>query len=129
MIKIIFLFLIVILFSCSNGYGDKVSDKNVIVYFLEKNHKETAQKLLDFWIKEGFNSDKIQSLRILKFNKETVDLQLIASESSDPKSMSFEELKLFIELKTQLDSAVFKPQTCRIVICDGSFNPLFTPTN
>jgi hypothetical protein len=127
--KILFLFVIVSLFSCSKGYGDKVEDKNVVVYFLDKSHKEMAQKTLDFWIKEGLNGDKTQHLRLLKFDKKTIDLQLIASKNKDPKSMTFEEIKLFLELKAKLDSTVFKPKTCRIVICDASFNPVFTPTN
>jgi len=127
--KILFLFVIVTLFSCSKGYGDKVEDKNVVVYFLDKSHKEMAQKTLNFWIKEGLNGDKTQHLRLLKFDKKTIDLQLIASKDKDPKSMSFEEIKLFLELKAKLDSTVFNPKTCRIVICDASFNPVFTPTN
>lgn len=117
------------LLSCSKGYGDKVEDKNVVVYFLDNSHKELAQKTLNFWIKEGLNGDKTQYIRLLKFDKKTIDLQLIASKNKDPKSMTFEEIKLFLELKTKLDSIVFKPRTCRIVICDGSFNPLFIPTN
>jgi hypothetical protein len=125
----IFLLVLISLFSCSKGYGEKVEDKKVVVYFLDKSYKEMAQKTLDFWIKEGLNGDKIQHLRILKFDKKTIDLQLIASKKKDPKSMTFEEIKLFLELKTKLDSTVFKPKTCRIVICDGSFNPLFIPTN
>jgi hypothetical protein len=124
-----FLLVLISLFSCSKGYGEKVEDKKVVVYFLDKSYKEMAQKTLDFWIKEGLNGDKIQHLRILKFDKKTIDLQLIASKKKDPKSMTFEEIKLFLELKTKLDSTVFKPKTCRIVICDGSFNPLFIPTN
>jgi hypothetical protein len=124
-----FLLVLISLFSCSKGYGEKVEDKKVVVYFLDKSYKEMAQKTLDFWIKEGLNGDKIQHLRILKFDKKTIDLQLIASKKKDPKSMTFEEIKLFLELKTKLDSTVFKPKTCRIVICDGSFNTLFTPTN
>jgi hypothetical protein len=127
--KILFLFVIVTLFSCSKGYGDKVEDKNVVVYFLDKSHKEMAQKTLNFWINEGLDGDKIQHLRLLKFDKKTIDLQLIASKNKDPKAMTFEEIKLFLELKAKLDSVVFKPQTCRIVICDASFNPIFTPTN
>ena len=124
-----FLLVLISLFSCSKGYGEKVEDKKVVVYFLDKSYKEMAQKTLDFWIKEGLNGDKIQNLRILKFDKKTIDLQLIASKKKDPKSMTFEEIKLFLELKTKLDSTVFKHKTCRIVICDGSFNPLFIPTN
>jgi hypothetical protein len=124
-----FLLVLISLFSCSKGYGEKVEDKKVVVYFLDKSYKEMAQKTLDFWIKEGLNGDKIHHLRILKFDKKTIDLQLIASKKKDPKSMTFEEIKLFLELKTKLDSTVFKPKTCRIVICDGSFNPLFIPTN
>ena len=124
-----FLLVLISLFSCSKGYGEKVEDKKVVVYFLDKSYKEMAQKTLDFWIKEGLNGDKIQHLRLLKFDKKTIDLQLIASKNKDPKSMTFEEIKLFLELKAKLDSTVFKPKTCRIVICDGSFNPLFTPTN
>jgi hypothetical protein len=124
-----FLLVLISLFSCSKGYGEKVEDKKVVVYFLDKSYKEMAQKTLDFWIKEGLNGDKIQHLRLLKFDKKTIDLQLIASKNKDPKSMTFEEIKLFLELKTKLDSTVFKPKTCRIVICDGSFNTLFTPTN
>ncbi len=117
------------LLSCSKGYGNKVEDKNVVVYFLDNSHKELAQKTLNFWIKEGLNGDKTQHIRLLKFDKKTIDLQLIASKNKDPKSMTFEEIKLFLELKTKLDSIVFKPRACRIVICDGSFNPLFIPTN
>ncbi len=124
-----FLLVLISLFSCSKGYGEKVEDKKVVVYFLDKSYKEMAQKTLDFWIKEGLNGDKIQHLRLLKFDKKTIDLQLIASKNKDPKSMTFEEIKLFLELKAKLDSTVFKPKTCRIVICDGSFNTLFTPTN
>lgn len=127
--KILFLFVIVTFFSCSKGYGDKVEDKNVVVYYLDKSHQELAQKTLVFWIKEDLNGDKTQYLRILKFDKQTIDLQIIASKNKDSKSLTFDEIKLFFELKAKLDSAVFKPKTCRIVVCDGSFNPLFIPTN
>lgn len=123
------LFVLISLFSCSKGYGDKVEAEHVVVYFLDKSHKEIAQKTLDFWVSEELNGEKNQHLRILKFDNKTIDLQIIASKNKDPKTMSFEEIKLFLDLKAQLDSAVFNPKTCRIVICDGSFNPLFIPTN
>jgi len=127
--KCLYLFVFISLFSCSKGYGDMVEDKNVVVYYLDKSHKELAQKTLNFWIREGLKGDKIQYLRLLNFDKKTIDLQLIASKNKDPKSLTFEEIRLFFELKAKLDSVVFKPKTCRIVICDGSFNPLFSPTN
>jgi hypothetical protein len=127
--KCLYLFVLISLFSCSKGYGDKVEDKNVVVYYLDKSHQELAQKTLDFWIKEDLNGDKTQYLRILKFDKQTIDLQIIASKNKDSKSLTFDEIKLFFELKAKLDSVIFKPKTCRIVVCDGSFNPLFIPTN
>lgn len=127
--KSLMLFVLISLFSCSKGYGEKIEAKNVVVFFLDKSHEAMAQKTLDFWLNEQLNGERIQYLRILKFDESTFDLQLISSRDKDPKEMTFEEIKLFLELKTKLDSAVFKPSMCRIVICDGSFNPLFIPTN
>jgi len=127
--KLLFFVLLALLSSCSKGYGEKIENENVIVFYLDKAHKKEAQKLLDFWVEEQFNSDKKQYLRLLGDAKNNYSVQLIASPNFDPKTISFEEIKLFTELKYRLDTEVFKPQTCKIVICDGTFRPIYTPVN
>ena len=66
--------------------------------------------------------------RILKY-KEAYHLQLILREEFKSSALSFEEIKLFTELQSDLNKHVFTSLPCRIKLCDGNFKEIYTPVS
>lgn len=124
-----FFLLIILLFSsCSKGYGDKIERGNTIVFYPTKNEKVLAEKLAAYWINKQIDGKEKQFIRILKY-KECYHLQLISKEEFKPSALSFEEIKLFMELQSELNKYVFTLLPCRITLCDGNYKELYTPVS
>lgn len=123
-----FLLIILIFASCSKGYGDKIERGNTTVFYTTKNEKVVAKKLAEYWINKQIDGKEKQFIRILK-NKECYHLQLISKEEFKPSALSFEEIKLFTELQSELNKYVFTSLPCRIILCDGNYKELYTPVS
>ena len=124
-----FFLLVILLFSsCSKGYGDKIERGNTTVFYTTKNEKVVAEKLAKYWIKNQIDGKEKQFIRILKF-KEVYHLQLILREEFKLSALSFEEIKLFTELQSELNKYVFTSLPCKIILCDGNYKELYTPVS
>lgn len=118
--------LILALTACSKGYGNKLEGENLNVYFEFKEDEQLANSLGKFWKENDFIGARKQNIRLTK-NDESYLLQLIATDHSiSTEGLSFSDHKLLFDLQNRLDSTIFKNTLgCEIVICDGSFEPLY----
>ena len=126
--KTFFLFFLLLIVSCSKGFGDKIENGNTTIFYTNKNEKVVAEKLAKYWIKNQIDGKEKQFIRILKF-KEVYHLQLILREEFKLSALSFEEIKLFTELQSELNKHVFTSLPCRIKLCDGNFKEIYTPVS
>ena len=123
-----FLFFLLLIVSCSKGFGDKIESGNTTIFYTNKNEKVVAEKLAKYWIKNQIDGKEKQFIRILKF-KEVYHLQLILREEFKLSALSFEEIKLFTELQSELNKYVFTSLPCKIILCDGNYKELYTPVS
>ena len=123
-----FLFFLLLIVSCSKGFGDKIESGNTTIFYTNKNEKVVAEKLAKYWIKNQIDGKKKQFIRILKY-KEVYHLQLISKEDFKSSALSFEEIKLFTELQSELNKYVFTSLPCKIILCDGNYKELYTPVS
>ena len=126
--KTFFLFFLLLIVSCSKGFGDKIENGNTTIFYTNKNEKVVAEKLAKYWIKNQIDGKEKQFIRILKF-KEVYHLQLILREEFKLSALSFEEIKLFTELQYELNKLVFTSLPCKIILCDGHFKEIYTPVS
>ena len=126
--KTFFLFFLLLIVSCSKGFGDKIESGNTTIFYTNKNEKVVAEKLAKYWIKNQIDGKEKQFIRILKF-KEAYHLQLILREDFKLSALSFEEIKLFTELQSELNKYVFTSLPCKIILCDGNYKELYTPVS
>lgn len=111
--------------ACSKGYGNKLTDDSIDVYFDSKEDEILANNLGKFWKKKGLTGEKKQSIRLIN-DDEYFQVQIIANDPKSVDKISFNELKLLLDLQTELDTTVFKGKnSCQIVICDNTFKPIF----
>ena len=123
-----FLFFLLLIVSCSKGFGDKIESGNTTIFYTNKNEKVVAEKLAKYWIKNQIDGKEKQFIRILKY-KEVYHLQLISKEDFKSSALSFEEIKLFTELQSELNKYVFTSLPCKIILCDGNYKELYTPVS
>ena len=122
------LFFLLLIVSCSKGFGDKIESGNTTIFYTTKNEKVVAEKLAKYWIKNQIDGKEKQFIRTLKF-KEVYHLQLILREEFKSSALSFEEIKLFTELQSELNKLIFTTLPCKIIICDGNFKEIYTPVS
>ena len=122
------LFFLLLIVSCSKGFGDKIESGNTTIFYTTKNEKVVAEKLALYWIKNQIDGKEKQFIRTLKF-KEVYHLQLILREEFKLSALSFEEIKLFTELQSELNKYVFTSLPCKIILCDGNYKELYTPVS
>ena len=122
------LFFLLLIVSCSKGFGDKIESGNTTIFYTIRNEKGIAEKLAIYWIKNQIDGKEKQFIRILKF-KEVYHLQLILREEFKLSALSFEEIKLFTELQSELNKYVFTSLPCKIILCDGNYKELYTPVS
>lgn len=113
-----------ILSSCSKGFGNKLEGNGFDVYFEFNEDESRANSLGKFWAKKELIGTIKQSIRLTK-DDEYYYIQLIANNQESVNKMPYTELKLLFDLQKEIDSTVFKDtKSCQIVICDASFNPI-----
>ena len=49
------LFFLLLIVSCSKGFGDKIESGNTTIFYTTKNEKGIAEKLALYWIKNQIN--------------------------------------------------------------------------
>ena len=127
MLKIFYIGILTLaLAACSKGYGNKLEGENLNIYFEFKEDEKLANELGRFWKKNDLLGSRKQNIRLTK-NDEAYLVMLIATENDfQPQGMGFADHKLLFDLQSQLNKIVFKETiNCEIVICDGTFNPLY----
>jgi hypothetical protein len=76
--------------SCSKGYGTSYIQKNLTVYYTNKNDLKLAKSLADYWFENGLIGDKAQTIRVFNVDNNR-QVQLIALKKIDANSLKFEE--------------------------------------
>lgn len=123
-----FLFLITVVLllqSCSKGYGNKLTAENLNVYFETKDLEQKANSLGKFWQNKGLVGEREQNVKLSKSNG-FYYVHLILSKEFKDQELTFNEQKLLLELQKEMDSLIFKgDKGCQILICDNEFKPLY----
>lgn len=123
--KIVFFFsLLFLTLSCGSDFGNKVVGGNFTVYFTDVKDQELAEKIAVYFKENDLISSQKQDVQLVRENK-TIQLRLISSSTDNIKSMPFEERKLLVALKYNLQKEVFKKQF-DLVICNDKFEPIYT---
>jgi len=111
--------------SCSKGYGNKLTAKNLNIYFESTSYEKQANDLGKFWQKEDLVGNKTQNIKLTKADG-TFYVHLIQNKEFKNSELTFNEKKLLLDLQKDLDSAIFTgSKGCQILICDNEFKPLF----
>jgi len=121
---VIITLLMLIITSCSKGFGNKLEGEGFDVYFEFKEDEALANSLGKFWANKELVGTNKQSIRLTK-DDEYHFIQLVANNPSAVNKMPYAELKLLFDLQKEIDTTLFKnTKSCQIVICDASFNPI-----
>ncbi len=108
--------------SCSKGYGTSYIQKNLTVYYTNRNDLKLAKKLADYWFVNGLIGVKSQSIRVFNVDNKNRQVQLIALKKLDVNSLKFEEIEEIQKLENDLNKTIFKDNKVDVVICDSRFN-------
>jgi len=119
---VILYFVVAIFSSCSKGYGTAYIQKNLTVYYTNDKDLDSAKKLADYWFDQKLIGNKPQTIRLVYNDKKPRQVQLLANEISQVKSLDFKELKALQDLENDLNKTVFKNSEIDVVICDSRFN-------
>jgi hypothetical protein len=124
----IFSFLMVVLVSCGQNYGNKLESKELDVYFSNSAVENLARKLGKYWKENNLLGAKKQFLRLDK-SSNFYSIHLIHSGQFKVQNMSFDERKLLKQLQDSLQKNVFSNNEVHVLICDEQFNPLYDINN
>lgn len=117
---IILFFCLLILASCSSGFGNKLSGEKLDVYFDDKDLQQKADELGEYWSKNGLIGDRKQSIKLTKVNA-IIEVRLIRSEEFKSEKLTVEEFQLLLDLKQDIQSKVFDNKQIRLILCDNEF--------
>lgn len=108
--------------SCSKGYGTSYIQKNLTVYYTNKNDLKLAKYLADYWFANDLIGEKAQTIRLFNSDDKNRQVQLIALKELDVNSLKFEEIEEIQKLENDLNKTIFKENKVDVVICDSRFN-------
>jgi hypothetical protein len=108
--------------SCSKGYGTSYIQKNLTIYYTNKNDLKLAKSLADYWFTNGLIGEKKQAIRLFNLDNKNRQVQLIALKKIDANSLKFEEIEEIQKLENDLNKTIFKDNKVDVVICDSRFN-------
>lgn len=113
-----------IVHSCSSGFGNKLSGKDLDIYYDTKNLEPLADSLGSYWTKNKLVGDRKQSIKLTK-DKSVFEVRLIQSAEFKNNELPPEEFVLLQNLQYDLSITVFKGKKMKLLICDDEFNTKF----
>ncbi|HIP31817.1 MAG TPA: hypothetical protein EYG86_03555 [Crocinitomicaceae bacterium] len=119
----LFIFLAILLYSCSSENGNSVVGDKLTVFYDAPVEEELAEQIAVFWKENDLLTGKKQDLKIVPDGDSFV-LQIIASYPIDDFDMPFEERKLLLELEADLHEKI-TDYPIEIVICNNQFKPIY----
>jgi len=111
------------IFACGSEHGNKVVGGQFTVYFTDVRDQKLAEKIAVYFKENELITSSKQDIQLVRLKKK-LQLRIIASQTKDLSSMSFEEQKLLTELQTSLYKEVINAPF-ELVICNNKFEPLF----
>lgn len=118
-----FIVLLLMIFGCSSGFGNKLKSEKLDVYYDESELANLADSLGSFWTKNELIGDRKQSIKIKKSAKR-FQVLIIQSEEFKSEKLDPIELALLQELRADLQEKVFNKKPTSIVICNDEFESL-----
>tara|TARA_R110002072_G_scaffold302097_2_gene483838 strand:- start:23617 stop:24015 length:399 start_codon:yes stop_codon:yes gene_type:complete len=127
--KGLFVAFTILLTSCSSDNGHQIVGDQLTVYFDNAEDETLAEKIAFYWKDNDLLTGEKQDLKIIRADDEYV-LKIIASNPKQTANMPFEELKLLLELESDLNLNIQKVgkranYPIEIVICDNQFEPIY----
>jgi hypothetical protein len=111
---------------CDSGPRHQVNGDKLSVFFYDTAHEELATSVARFWKEKGLVTGKSQDLELKSDGVKGFSLNMIQSKKGDPSEMPFDEMKLLLDLKNELDTTIFKGVHFDLVICNIQFKPTYT---
>lgn len=118
--SIILFCCVLILASCSEGFGNKLASEKLDVYFDDKSLEQKADDLGEYWSKNELIGDRKQSIKLTK-SKAIIEVRLIRSEEFKSEKLTVEEFQLLLDLKQDIRSKVFDNKKIRLLLCNNEF--------
>lgn len=120
---VFFIVLLLTIFGCSSGFGNKLKSEKLDVYYDDTNLVELADSLGSYWTKNELVGDRKQSIKIKKSGEKYLVL-IIQSKEFQSEKLNPSEIVLLKELRTDLQMTVFNKKPTSIVICNDEFESL-----
>ena len=118
---VVWSFLVLVLFSCQQDYGNKLESNELDVYFTRAKDEAKAREIGRYWKEEGFLSTTKQSIQ-LDYQGDSYILKLIAKDTNELKNISFDERNTLLQLQNAIQKKIFPTENFQLVLC----NPTFT---
>lgn len=116
--------LFVLLFSCTHDYGNRVEGGKLNVFYTADADSSNAKKLAAFFRDNKLLTGKEQTIQLYR-SKNSLEIRLIATDTSNLNRMPFEERKLLIDFQKQIESHLNANEPVSLIICDNQFKPLY----
>jgi len=121
--KTLFIFLTILLASCSSENGNRIVGDQLTVYFDSAKEESIAEKIALYWKENKLLTGRKQDLKI-SADEKGYTLKIIASSPKENFSVPFEERKLLLQLEADLNEKV-ADSPLEIVICNNQFEPIY----
>ncbi len=122
--KIVFLVVLLLsTYACSSGFGNKLKSEKLDVYYDDANFATLADSLGSFWTRNELTGKRKQSIKLKKSGAK-FQVFIIQSEEFKSEQLKPKELALLQELRSELQTGVFRNKPTSIVICNDEFESL-----
>lgn len=122
--RLLILVIPFILLSCSKGFGHQVIGDQLTVFYTDESDQELAEKVANYFREHQLLTGKEQAVQLYR-SKESLQLRLIATDTSSLRSMSFDEKKILLSFQDELNQSLNSEDWISLCICDDRFKPLY----
>ncbi|MCH2225351.1 MAG: hypothetical protein MK066_11340 [Crocinitomicaceae bacterium] len=110
---------------CESNPRHQVTGGELSVFFYDAKHEKLATEVAQFWKDKELVTGNPQDLELLSDGVKGYSLGMIQSKKGNPAKMPFNELKLLLDLRNELDTTIFKGLNFDLVICNIQFEPIY----
>jgi hypothetical protein len=121
--KLYLLFLLAIIVSCSEEYGNKVVGGNLTVYYINSGDEKLSADVALFYKNNDLIADEPHHIQIIR-KKKGYRINVIAKDPIDAMRMSYKERKALKQLQEMLQDSVFQNKKVDLIVCDDQFKPI-----
>jgi hypothetical protein len=121
--KLYFLFILATIVSCSEDFGSEVVGGNLTVFYTNTGDDALATDLALFYKNNDLIASEPQHIQIIR-RKKGYRVNIIATDFTEAKRMSFKNRKALLKLHGMLQDSVFMNDKVDLIVCDNQFKPI-----